>query len=54
MSCICEVLTRIQERFLKHMATADVVKETGPDEYAPTAITKVLSTPEAAGMVINW
>jgi hypothetical protein len=48
------VLTGNSERLLKHLATADVVRETGPDEYAANAVTKVLATPEAAGMVIDW
>jgi hypothetical protein len=39
---------------LKHLATGDWVKETGPDEYRPNATTHVLATPEATGMFVNW
>ena len=41
-------------RFLKHLATADVVAETGPDEYAPNELTKLLATTAGTGAFINW
>lgn len=42
------------ERFLKHLAAADIVTETGADEYAPNAISTLLATPPAQGVIVNW
>ncbi|KAJ9644471.1 hypothetical protein H2201_007800 [Coniosporium apollinis] len=44
---------RLLERFLKHVATADIVRETGPDEYVANDVMKLLAVLEAAGMVVN-
>jgi hypothetical protein len=35
------------------MATASLITRTGPDEYAPNAMTAVLTSPQASGMIIN-
>jgi len=42
------------ERFLKHLAAADIVEETNIDEYASNAISTLLATPPAQGVIINW
>jgi hypothetical protein len=42
------------ERFLKHLATADIVEETSADEYTPNAVSTLLATPPAQGVIINW
>ncbi|KAJ4347126.1 uncharacterized protein N0V89_011064 [Didymosphaeria variabile] len=40
-------------RFLKHLNTADFVRETGSDEFEPTPITRAMATRSAAGMTKN-
>ncbi|EPS37811.1 hypothetical protein H072_8449 [Dactylellina haptotyla CBS 200.50] len=44
---------RLLERFLKQLAAADIVKETNADEYAPNAISTLLASPPAQGVIIN-
>jgi hypothetical protein len=41
------------ERILRHLASGDIVKETGLGQFAPNAVTKLLATPEAAGMSLT-
>jgi len=50
---LLNVLTTTIGRFLKHLATASIVKETSPGVYAPNATTEILATPAAAGAFIN-
>jgi hypothetical protein len=41
------------ERFLKHLAAADIVEETNTDEYAPNAVSTLLATSPAQGVIVN-
>ncbi|KAF3927869.1 hypothetical protein ABW20_dc0104447 [Dactylellina cionopaga] len=44
---------KLLERFLKHLAAADIVQETNTDEYTPNAISILLATPPGQGVIIN-
>ncbi|KAF2096919.1 S-adenosyl-L-methionine-dependent methyltransferase [Rhizodiscina lignyota] len=44
---------KLLERFLKHLATGGIVRETGTDQFAPNEISKVFATPTGQGVFTN-
>lgn len=47
-------LTSSAGRLLKQLATANIVKEVGPDCYAATATSDTLATSEGPGPLVDW